>query len=169
MAPQQTHSTPKVGVQAAAVISGSFLSGAMASLSMMVIPVLLDTNPDPSHTLRQWVRLYHYGHIILPALSVGTCGLYSYAALSGRSPRPATYAKAALATIIMVPFTWLVMVPTNNTLFGLEASGPSVTAADWDMVQGLVVRWAWLHATRSVAPLVGAIVGFRGLIREFGP
>lgn len=29
-------------------------------------------------------------------------------------------------------------------------------------------RWSWLHATRSLFPLVGAVVGFTGLLQDLG-
>lgn len=141
----------------------------MASLSAFVIPVLLDTNVAADHMLRQWVRLYHYGHIYMPALCVATCGIYVYAALGKRRAAAGSdwsrcYALAAVSTIAMVPFTWLVMAPTNNTLFRLESLGSAVT--DLALVRILLVRWAWLHAMRSLSPLLGAYLGFTGLVQE---
>ena len=148
------------------------------SLSAFAVPVLLDTNQDASHVLRQWARMYHYGHIYLPALCVATCGLYGCAALTrrwqdaaagpagskGRNGGWIRYALAAVATGVMVPFTWYVMVPTNNTLFRLGAPGSE--AVPLELVRGLVVRWAWLHVARSLTPLVGALLGFSTLVRE---
>ncbi|KAK3291288.1 uncharacterized protein B0H64DRAFT_378039 [Chaetomium fimeti] len=157
---------PKIQIPATAVISGSFLSGAMISLSAFAVPVFLDTNRSADHTVRQWVRLYHYGHIYLPALCVATCGLYGYAAVTKRAGGKkewTRYVLAAVSTFAMVPFTWLIMTPTNDTLFGLEASG---SAQDLDHVRGLVVKWAWLHVTRSLFPLVGAFIGFKTLLHE---
>jgi hypothetical protein len=116
--------------------------------------------------LEQWARLYHYGHIYLPALCVTTCGAYGYAALgktgAGRQARK-RYALAAISTIAMVPFTWMVMTPTNDVLFSLGASGSGV---ELGLVRDLVVKWAWLHTTRSLSPLLGAFVGFATLLRE---
>ncbi|KAK0735105.1 hypothetical protein B0T26DRAFT_671296 [Lasiosphaeria miniovina] len=165
---------PSIGVPAVAVVSGSFLSGAMISLSAFVVPVFLDTNTDAGHMLRQWTRLYHYGHIYLPALCVATCGLYGYAALRKRaassySPQWSRYATAAAATLAMVPFTWYVMMPTNDILFGLEAAATAGTGSpELVAVRALVIKWAWLHVTRSLSPLVGAFLGFTSLLRELG-
>ncbi|ORY69643.1 uncharacterized protein BCR38DRAFT_333493 [Pseudomassariella vexata] len=174
--PQPDSRAPKIGPQAAAVVTGSFLSGAMASLSTMVTPLFLDTDNEPAQLLRHWARLYHYGHLALPALSVATCGLYGYTALSKRASGRANwrrYAVAGAMTIAMVPFTWYVMVPTNNTLFRLEASARksesgSGSLAELSVIQELVVRWAWLHIGRSVFPLIGAIMGLSGLVQELG-
>lgn len=138
----------------------------MISLSAFAVPVFLDTNGSAGHMVRQWVRLYHYGHIYLPALCIATCGLYGYAATANRAAgkeRWPRYVLAAVSTFAMVPFTWLVMTPTNDTLFGLEASG-SEEDLGLGHVRGLVVKWAWLHVTRSLFPLIGAIIGFKALV-----
>ncbi|KAJ5655729.1 hypothetical protein N7507_007679 [Penicillium longicatenatum] len=143
----------------------------MLCLSAISVPVFLDTNTDSGHLVRQWARTYHYGHIILPALCIATCGLYAYIGLNKRAVRGKgwrTCAAAGVATIAMVPFTWLIMTPTNNTLFQLEAASVSASEppADLNAVRELVVRWSWLHATRSLFPLVGALVGFGGLLHD---
>ncbi|KAI0121116.1 hypothetical protein BJ170DRAFT_688201 [Xylariales sp. AK1849] len=159
-------SAPKIGVPATAVVLGSFLSGAMVSLSAFTVPVFLDTNNEPDHMLGQWASLYHYGHIYLPALCVTTCGLYGCAALGRkRADRRASqrYALAAISTMAMVPFTWMVMAPTNDVLFALGASGSGV---ELGLVHDLVVKWAWMHTTRSMSPLFGAFLGFSTLLRE---
>lgn len=138
----------------------------MASLSAFTIPILVDTNQDAAHAVRQWVRLYHYGHIYLPGMCVATCGLYGYTAYSKRAanrPQWSRYALSAIITIAMVPFTWVVMTPTNNTLFGLDESN---SAGDMGFVRILLVKWAWLHVTRSAAPLIGAYLAFQTLLSE---
>lgn len=148
----------------------------MVCLSAVVVPVMLDTNSDSTHLLRQWVRLYHYGHIYMPAVCVGTCGLYAYTAWTTRRAMKgrqrgewAQYAWAGLTTFAMVPFTWLVMTPTNNTLFRLEAlAGGAASVAGLEIVQQLVVRWGWLHLARSAFPLLGALLGLIGVLKDLG-
>ena len=142
------------------------------SLSTIVIPVFLDTDTESTRLVRQWARLYHHGHLYMPAVSVAAIGLYGYVALRKRASNRKQwliYAAAGATTITMVPFTWLMMVPTNNTLFRLEAlASATASAVDLSTVQELVVRWAWLHVVRSVFPLVGAILGLVGVLRELG-
>lgn len=139
----------------------------MMSLSAFAVPVLLDTMRDPHHMAAQWARLYHYGHIYLPGLCVATCGLYGLASYTRRQGlrRRASfrYALAAVSTIAMVPFTWVVMAPTNNLLFSLAAADP---ALDQGQARGLVVRWAWMHVARSLTPLLGAFLGFSTILQE---
>ncbi|KAH6692173.1 hypothetical protein DL95DRAFT_316528 [Leptodontidium sp. 2 PMI_412] len=169
MAPKPNF-TPPIGVQATAVATGSFLAGAMVCLTSVVIPVFLDTDTEPTHLLRHWVRLYHYGHIYMPALCIGTVGLYGYSAMKGRASESRqwlAYAVAAATTIAMVPFTWIFMAPINDILFGWEETATAGTfAAELGAVRKVVVKWAWLHLVRSAFPLIGAALGFRTILRE---
>lgn len=148
-------------------IAHTQLLGIMMGISLMTIPLFLDTNIQPAHMLTQWIRLYHYGHLILPPMAVATCLIYAYTVTSKRaSGKPwIIYAVAGAVTVSVLPFTWLVMVPTNNTLFRLDdeiiAAVPTL-----DYVQELVTRWGRLHFVRSSFPLVGAILGFSGLLSE---
>ncbi|KAB8304584.1 hypothetical protein EYC80_003963 [Monilinia laxa] len=170
MAPKSNSSLPPVGVQAAAVVTGSFLTGAMVCLTGVVVPVFLDTDAESIHLLRHWVRLYHYGHIYMPAVCIGTVGLYGYSALNRRASESqewAIYTVAAAITITMVPFTWIFMAPTNNILFGWEELATAETSVEeLNIVQEVVVKWAWLHLARSAFPLIGAILGFKGILQE---
>ncbi|KAK6206285.1 hypothetical protein QIS74_13704 [Colletotrichum tabaci] len=156
-----------VTINAVAVLTGSFLSGAMMSLSLVAVPVLLDTTSSSPQLFYQWVRLYHYGHRVLPGLSLGTLALYAFAgALSRAAGRPwAVYALAGAITVAMIPFTWIFMAPTNNTLFELHASSQSVgVMAEVDGAKGLLRRWSLLHLTRSLFPLTGAVVGLSSIV-----
>ncbi|OTA95477.1 hypothetical protein M434DRAFT_9725 [Hypoxylon sp. CO27-5] len=156
-------------IQATAVVTGSLLSGAMISLSLIAVPVFLDTTEHAPLLFRQWARTYHYGHQVLPIMSISTLALYGYAAIKRRGARKAwsTCMLAGLTTVCMLPFTWIVMVPGNNELFRLEAASASETIViDIDGAKQLVKNWAWLHLARSLFPLVGAIVGAFGMLRK---
>lgn len=153
----------------------------MITLSTITVPVLLDTTTHPPQLLHQWVRTYHYGHISLPTISIATAILYFYIAAS-QSSRNKPWRRAALVgvlTVIMVPFTWVCMSPTNDVLFGLqresqirglnqtltEGSGAGAgiegegDVATLEGVTELVVRWGWMHLVRSLFPLAAAVVG----------
>ena len=147
----------------------------MISLSIVAIPVFLDTDTDSAQLVRHWAHLYRYGGLYMPALSVTATGLYAYAALRNRASdrkQWILYAAAGATTIAMVPFTLLMMAPVNNTLLRLEASASAsvatVSVVGLGSVKELVVRWAWLHAIRSVFPLIGGILGLVGVLREVG-
>lgn len=137
------------------------------SISAVTVPAVLDTNTTPSHLLHQWARIYYYGHIIMPALGVSVTSLYAFIALRKRASNHKdwlTYGMAGTTTISIVPFTWLVMAPTNNTLFRLLET----SEADLDTMQELIVKWAYLHVIRSIFPLIGSLLGLVGVRRELG-
>ena len=173
---QQTMST--TAIQATALITGSFLSGkqqascgrcyeltslkgVMASLSLIAIPVFLDSIPSAPQLFHAWERMYHYGHQALPAISVGTLSLWVYAAAKRRAAiKPwQLCALAGAVTVLMIPFTLIFMVPTNNELFRLEAAGSDIGSVTVEDARALVVSWAWMHLTRAVFPLIGTILG----------
>lgn len=135
------------------------------SLSLMAIPVLLDTTIEAAQLFHQWVRMYHYGHQVLPTMSVGTFLLYSYTAIKKRNRNKSwiVFALAGVTTMSMVPFTWAFMVPTNNQLFRLEElSKAEPLVKGIEEAKELVVKWSWLHLTRSLLPLTGAVMGMIG-------
>lgn len=146
-------------------------TGAMLSLSAISVPVLLDTNTNAAHSVHQWARLYHYGHIELPFLCVTTTFLYAYAARRKRyvqCKQWSLYAWAGVVTMIMVPFTWIFMDTTvNSQLFGWDAL-PVGSSIEMGSVRGVLVRWAFLHATRSLFPMIGAVMGLVGVFQEVG-
>ena len=139
------------------------------SLALVAVPVLLDTSIEAAQLLVQWARLYHYGHQMMPTIAIGTLLLYAYTCTQKRAAkRPwGLFALAGMTTISIVPFTWIVMVPTNSELFRLEA----LSKAD-PLVLGIseakeqVVKWTWMHATRSLLPLAGAILGTLGTLKN---
>lgn len=146
--------------------------GTMMSLSLVTIPLFLDTNTQVSHMLRQWHRLYSYGHVVMPGLSVGICGLYLYKAMQKRQSQQcrALYTIAGLVTIAMIPFTLTVMWDTNQTLSSLAADDIQKSGTIdplFGQVQELVASWGRMHFVRSCFPLAGAALGFTGVWEDF--
>lgn len=138
----------------------------MFSLSAITIPVLMDTNTDGNRLLHQWTRLHHYGHIIMPSLAVGTLGLFAYSSLvryTSNRPQWVSYAVAGVSAVTIVPFTLLMMAQTNDALFALDGSAESVTMGT---LSPLIIKWAWLHAARSIFPLIGSVLGFIGVLAD---
>ena len=132
------------------------------SLSLIAVPVFLDTTQTAGQLYIQWARMYHYGHLVLPSLSVVTFLLYGYIAMEKRFAcnNWRSYLLAGVTTFIMVPFTWIVMVPTNDTLFRLEAeTRTGVLASSLDEAQALVMKWSIMHFARSLFPLAGVVLG----------
>lgn len=170
--------------QVTAVVTGAFLSGmnvttelklhfwtdvfsgAMMSLSLVTVPVFLDTTTDAAQLFFQWARMYHYGHQILPSMAVCTLLLHGYTCTKKRGvKRPwGLFALAGVTTVSIIPFTWIFMMPLNNELFLLEAASRAEPPhlLEFAEAKKLVVKWTWLHFTRSLLPLAGAIIGTLG-------
>ena len=180
--------TTETVLQATAVVAGSFLSGmscfliefgatfncprpgAMMSLSLVAVPVFLDTDTQPSHLLAHFVRLYHYGHRLMPSLAVGTFTLYATSSYKAHAVGE-IWLKPLLAGVItlsLVPFTWVTMTPTNYALFDLYDQGRAEKMVDFGQVRRLVVKWNWLHIVRSLFPLLGAVLGGTHVLHQLG-
>lgn len=171
-----------VGVEAIAVITGSFLSGmilrshpmahltdnrlagAMMSLFLLTIPVLLESARDSPQLLHQWHRIFRRGHVQGPAISISTGLLYSYAAWSKGSGGGAwrLFAVAAATTVGMVPYTWIVMSGTNNALSRAVEGSKNASEENWAEAAKLVRAWGQLNAVRALFPLTGAVLGLMG-------
>ncbi|KAG6026292.1 hypothetical protein E4U40_002193 [Claviceps sp. LM458 group G5] len=159
------------GAHVIALASGVFLSGAMFSISAIMIPTLLDTNTEPAGLTKQWARLYHYGSVMMPSMSVAIAAVYGLAWMQyGQSPseQGMRCLAAGALTMAIAPYTWFAMIPTNNALFAMAASGPDFAGKQDanDKARGLVMKWVILHSIRSIIPLAGAIVGFMGISSE---
>jgi hypothetical protein len=142
----------------------------MMGLSLVAVPVFLDTDTQVSELLAHFVRLYHYGHRIMPTLAVGTLALYAFSASKAHAAgeiwkRPLL---AGLTTISLVPFTWLTMTPTNYALFALHDESEAGSAVEFGAARTLVLRWNALHVVRSLFPLLGAILGGQHVLRQLG-
>ncbi|KAF2972869.1 hypothetical protein GQX73_g811 [Xylaria multiplex] len=144
--------------------AGCFLSGIMMGTSLLTIPAFLDTAHTADQLCTQWARLYHYGVNISPSISVATFLLYVYAAVrnwfSCGSDRW-SFVLAGVVTAAMIPFTWIIMMPTNDKLFALEAEAQAGhLTASLEHVRALVTEWNLMHMLRSSFPLAGALIGF---------
>ena len=173
--------TPKIQTtrtaEGVAIAAGSFLSGgclilrslcseisktqangmigAMMSISLLAVPTCLDTTLSAAQLCRMWERVFHYGHRALPALALAAGGLYMSIGFREKSKRWPMMI-AGFATVLIMPFTWIFMFPTNDLLFAMVAARKEV---DFDEARSLVIRWCRLHLTRSMFPLIGSVVG----------
>lgn len=131
----------------------------------ITIPIYLDTNTDAKHMLKQFARLYHYGHMLMPALCVSTTATYAGLAISAWRQRESawkSYGIAAATTVFMIPFTLIFIDGTNRALFGLERQ-TDIGPEKLGQVQALLRRWGQLHFIRSWFPLFGAVIGLKAL------
>ncbi|KAK4609853.1 Monooxygenase hypC [Fulvia fulva] len=157
----RTFAPSDVGIEVIPVMTGTFLSGAMMSLFLRTIPVILETTTAPSQLLHQWHRIFYRGHIQGPLISIATGLLYSFAAYQ-RAQRGGAWKPLAVSvaiTVAMIPFTWVFMANVNNSLFSAVAVTEKGGVGDWKEAEGLVRRWGAWNAVRALFPLSGAVLG----------
>ncbi|CAK3772736.1 Noranthrone monooxygenase [Lecanosticta acicola] len=149
---------PLTALDTLPIITASFLSGAIASVSLLTIPVILETSTSANQLLHQWTRIYQRGHIQGPIISSVTGLLYAYAAW--RRHDAGLQSTAACLTVGMIPYTWIFMAGTNTSLFAAAERGG---AADRVEAERLVGTWRFLNFVRALFPLSGAVVGVLSL------
>ncbi|KAK3618989.1 hypothetical protein LTR56_013059 [Elasticomyces elasticus] len=155
-----------------AILTGSLLSGAMLSHAL-TIPIILDTTGDlpASLIVAQWSRTFHYGHLIMPPVAMGTLALYLGVLYTRRQAKGllSGYATAAFMTVAIIPFTLVFMGDTNTALFKLEddfSGGTGAATQTCELARELVATWGYLHLCRAVMPFIGACIGFSTFIQE---
>ncbi len=170
------------GFEHVAIVTGCFLSGtvpsahpaktpltptppgAIMSVFMITIPVMIETTRQPGKLVNHWRRIYLSGHIRGPAIAATTGLIYACAAWSkyaaGEPWR--VFAAAGLATVCIVPFTLTFMQGTNNALFRADDLASKGTEPAWADAERLVRRWGRLNAIRALIPLTGGVIGLLG-------
>ncbi|KAK4895006.1 hypothetical protein LTR27_006873 [Elasticomyces elasticus] len=155
-----------------AILTGSLLSGAMLSHAL-TIPIILDTTVNLSASLivAQWSRTFHYGHLIMPPVAMGTLALYLAVLYTRRQAKAplSGYATAAIVTVAIIPFTLAFMGDTNAALFELEdefSVARGAATETYGIARELVAKWGYLHLCRAVMPFIGACVGFSTFLQE---
>ncbi|KAL4738467.1 hypothetical protein BDV11DRAFT_205932 [Aspergillus similis] len=157
------------GLQATAIITGSMLSGSMMTITVLSIPVWLDTITQPASLLSQWNRTYHYGHLGHPFMALLTLTLYTLCAWQRRSEGRNWRAllTAGIVTILVPAFTLVFMSPTNTILFEYTSASGGMGVVELKEVRQLVLKWGWMHLTRSFFPLIGAVLGIGDMMDDW--
>ncbi|KAM7200458.1 protein of unknown function (DUF1772) domain containing protein [Rhypophila sp. PSN 637] len=100
----------------------SFTTGLSLSLSVILVPRLLES-PSPL-MLRQWLSAFHQGKKLIPGLSIlsslGYFLLSWHFRPSGTSRLSKIYLLAGVTTLSIVPYTRIIMWPTNLKLMAKE-------------------------------------------------
>ncbi|KAL8418513.1 hypothetical protein RB594_001925 [Gaeumannomyces avenae] len=174
--PTPSAETTAKALQAATLFAVSAASGATLAGSIFTVPLLLDA-PTPL-MLRLWARnMARARDALLPADLLCSLGLAALAALSSPS-RPAAarycYAGAAALAAAIVPYTVLLVLPTNRKLLRraelAAALGPAAAGdEDEDVVRPadepessrfLVDHWGILNLGRCALLISSAALGF---------
>jgi hypothetical protein len=134
----------------------------MMSLSLITMPVLLNTPLSTAQLCSVWSQIYVRGRGMLPALAVITFVMYAYASAKQKTPKSSRpLILAGIITIAIAPFTWIFLAPTNNKLFALQVENQDMTTmlGSVEPAKKLIVEWSRLHLARSLLPLFGAATG----------
>ncbi|KAB8219485.1 hypothetical protein BDV33DRAFT_204400 [Aspergillus novoparasiticus] len=148
-------------VQATAVVMGSFMSGAMMSVYGLAMPAFLQTITQSGQLVGYQRRLYLIGTTKGRVLGLTTTLLYASVSVHQYwTGKPwLVSAAAGVTTISLVPFTEIVMAPTNDALDRLETETNSGAVVSWAETKQLVRRWDRFNAVRALFPLAGAVLG----------
>jgi uncharacterized membrane protein len=95
-----------------------------------------------------WVRLSLHISALLLAVIVGALSAMG----AWRSQSDARWLLGGGLLIAVIPFTVVVILPTNKQLLD------PATARDLDRAEQLLTRWGRLHAVRSLASLASLLV-----------
>lgn len=148
-------------------------------ISYLNVPSLLLPAPKASdkslpktpsgHLARQWQLIYDIGKFTGPPVSIVSASSLTYAMT--RIPvelkfQRQLYITAAALIVSIMPFTLLVLAPTNTKLLktaaveakGLESEDThpgNVAAGEGQGTAELIRKWAGLNALRGIPPVLG--------------
>jgi hypothetical protein len=113
-------------------------AGAALYINLVEHPARMSCGVDIA--LREWAPSYERAAVMQASQAVlgGVAGVSAWALLGGLG-----YLAGALFLLAVVPFTLLVVLPTNKLLLDLHAKGQIGNA------QELLDRWNALHAVRT--------------------
>ena len=122
-------------------------AGAALYINLVEHPARLSCGEDIA--LRQWAPSYRRATVMQAPLALlgGASGLLAWALLGGRG-----YLVGASLLLAVVPFTLLVIYPSNKRLLELHARGGVGSAPE------LLRRWNSLHAVRSALSVMAFAV-----------
>src|SRR5262250_2091499 len=134
-------------IQLCATICAALFAGAAVYVNLVEHPARMTTGPAAA--LRQWRPSYHRATVMQASLAVlGT--LAGFAAWLGGAGR--SWLVGAVLLGAVVPFTLIVVLPTNRRLEKLDPDPDPAVASS------LLARWAQLHAVRSLLSLAALVI-----------
>ena len=136
-----------------ATLTGSLFAGAALYVNVAEHPARMGL--ETRMAALQWAPSYERATWLQAPLALVSliCGVAAWLLGAGFS-----WLIAALLVGSVVPFTFAVILPTNNKLL---APGRDLGSTE---TRALLVRWGKLHAVRTVLSLFGAAVYLSGLL-----
>ena len=140
-----------------ATLSSGLFTGASIYINLVEHPARMQTGIRPA--LAEFAPSYHRATVTQVSLAVA--GFLS-ALIAWRSRSDVKWLIGGGLLVSVVPFTALVILPTNKRLLD------PATANDLDLAEKLLTRWGRLHAVRSVLSLASLLMFLLLLTRGRG-
>jgi len=130
-----------------ATVCAGLFSGAAIYVNLVEHPARLSCGTELA--VKQFGPSYRRGTVMQASLALVGCAL-GVAAWARSGDRAVLIAAVLLGAV--VPFTLIVLLPTNNQLLDPGLDTRSALATE------LLTRWGWLHAVRSVLSLAAFVL-----------
>ncbi|KAB8078315.1 hypothetical protein BDV29DRAFT_166491 [Aspergillus leporis] len=167
-----TYPTAFWAAQVVGLTGAAWLSGKIISLSTITVPALIQSTREdklpPSAAIKLWRNLYNKGKAQAPPVAAATSAAFLYCAWAVRtsttlapltpSNSSSLYCVAAALTLGIVPYTFGIMMGTNNQLMDKANSNWVADEKSSAEVESLLSRWLKLNVGRGLLPLAGCIV-----------
>ena len=129
-----------------ATLSSGLFAGAALYINLVEHPARMQTGIRPA--LAEFAPSYHRATVTQVSLAVAgfLSGLVAW-----RTRSEAGWLVGGVLLVLVIPFTALVILPTNKKLLD------PATANDLDLAEKLLTRWGRLHAVRSVLSLASLL------------
>jgi len=140
-----------------ATLSSGLFTGASIYINLVEHPARMQTGIRPA--LAEFAPSYHRATVTQVSLAVA--GFLS-ALIAWRFRSDVRWLIGGGLLVSVVPFTALVILPTNKRLLD------PATANDLDLAEKLLTRWGRLHAVRSVLSLASLLMFLLLLVKPRG-
>jgi uncharacterized membrane protein len=140
-----------------ATLSSGLFTGASIYINLVEHPARMQTGIRPA--LAEFAPSYHRATVTQVSLAVA--GFLS-ALIAWRFRSDVRWLIGGGLLVSVVPFTALVILPTNKKLLD------PATANDLDLAERLLTRWGRLHAVRSVLSLASLLMFLLLLVKHRG-
>ena len=140
-----------------ATLSSGLFTGASIYINLVEHPARMQTGIRPA--LAEFAPSYHRATVTQVSLAV--VGFLS-ALIAWRFRSDVRWLIGGGLLVSVVPFTALVILPTNKRLLD------PATANDLDLAEKLLTRWGRLHAVRSVLSLASLLMFLLLLVKHRG-
>jgi uncharacterized membrane protein len=130
-----------------ATLSSGLFAGASVYINLVEHPARMETGIRPA--LAEFAPSYKRATVT--QVSLAAAGFLS-ALVAWRSRSDARWLIGGGLLVAVIPFTALVILPTNKQLLD------PATADDPDLAERLLTRWGRLHAVRSISSLASLLI-----------